>query len=763
MACLRANFEDGIVLDGRYRTVAPLNHGSFGMVFKAKHIETGQDVAIKCLTKKAAADELGYDFATDDGSEESGLHRHLGSHPNIVNLVETFETESHVYLVLEFCPRGDLYEAIRMGQGPLETEHVRNFMMELVDAIEFIHSKGVYHRDIKPENIFLSQTGSMKLGDFGLATTDDWSYEMTVGSDRYMSPEQYDSAGNGYSPAQADIWAVGICLLNILFSRNPFTTPTEADPIFLDFSRDKQCLFDVFPDMSQDTYDVIVECMSMDPTKRSLTGVREALRRVVSFTILEETLDDFCTVDGPVITSANREPLRTPSLQSPLVENGAAFPWAKALQTAPQAIRQLSVIPDNEIYTEDLFSKSEATTADWCSNMTGQTPSMASVMDSSFADSMNSLAISNAMAIPQAKTKVSPMAGSLPIAMPRPRIAPSMSLVFGRKEAVSKSWSDMWDEEEEEEEERQRQLESLKNFNTRDWNQQESNAAAVVDDVKPVLEKVSSKLTLLAEDDNTPRVGLSPATKTLSIATPTLAEKQELPALDDLGELDDDLLFTSDPASDDEKPTPAREHERRDLDNFFGRKEPRQARSQHQPIHLSVRLANPDSVSHSPLSSASKSPSSMDKWKALGERRRACTGGSVNMETSKSHEEQLRTSEHPFGRPIGSSFNSASPYGYGGHGINLGASPQHMHTSYNQHYNHHPTTITTPSPKPHSHYLISSHNSGNNSPAKLATGKDTSRSRSKENKDRPVAKSQSRGWNWNWRRDRSAVGWVGGW
>jgi len=74
----------------------------------------------------------------------------------------------------------------------------------------------------------------MKIGDFGLATTDKWSFESTVGSDRYMSPEQYDSAGAGYSPAQADIWAIGVCLLNILFSRNPFTTPTESDPLFLD-------------------------------------------------------------------------------------------------------------------------------------------------------------------------------------------------------------------------------------------------------------------------------------------------------------------------------------------------------------------------------------------------------------------------------------------------------------------------------------------------------------------------------------------------
>lgn len=190
MECLRNNFQDGVVLGGRYQTISPLNHGSFGMVFMARDLRTSETVAIKCLTKRSAANEAGIDFAIDDKSEELFCHRRLGSHPNIVNLIDSFETDAHVYLVLEFCSRGDLYEAIRTGYGPLETEHVRRFMLELVDAVSYMHSKGIYHRDIKPENIFLTESGAMKLGDFGLASTDKWSYESTVGSDRYMAPER---------------------------------------------------------------------------------------------------------------------------------------------------------------------------------------------------------------------------------------------------------------------------------------------------------------------------------------------------------------------------------------------------------------------------------------------------------------------------------------------------------------------------------------------------------------------------------------------
>lgn len=563
MECLRDEFTGGAVLGGRYQTVSPLNHGSFGMVFKAQDLVTREYVAIKCLTKKAAADEAGFDYAVDDKSEELVLHRRLGRHPNIVSLLDSFETDAHVYIVLEYCHQGDLYEAIRVDQGPLETEHVRRFMLELVDAVAYSHAKGIYHRDIKPENIFLSKDGSMKLGDFGLATTDKWTYETSVGSDRYMSPEQYDSAGAGYSPAQADIWAIGICLLNILFSRNPFTAPTEADPLFLDFSRDKQSLFDVFPSMSQDTYEVIVECMSMDPRKRSLVGARRALNRVVSFTTLEEDDDEFCSAQRDTMVTANREPLRTPSIQSPQVDNGA-FPWAKALHTSSlaQPIRQLSVIPDNESYTEDLFSKSAATT-DWFS---AQTPSTVSIMDASLPASMQSLRINRPNKLKPA-AEVSPMAGSLPISMSRPRNIPSMASVFGGKDTVSKSWSDLWEEEEEEhqQQERERQLEALKKMNSRTWSH-------------------DSKAD---DDDDTPRRGLSPVVKSSAINA-----KPQVPSIEDVIDMDGDLP-----------------------DGFFF--EDVTAVKHHEL--------------HPPRPSPSPHKDVLDKWAKLGDRRRAFTGHQESM------------------------------------------------------------------------------------------------------------------------------------
>jgi serine/threonine protein kinase len=444
---MRNNFYEGALLDGRYKTVCPLNHGSFGMVFKAQDITTGELVALKCLTKSSAVASGAPAFAVDERSEELVIHSIVGNHPNIVNLLHNFETEHHIYLVLEFCPNGDLYEAIRAGRGPGQTEHVRDNLLQLIDAVEFMHSKGVYHRDIKPENTFLSHSGDMKLGDFGLATMDQISFEAAVGSDRYMAPEQMEPSDIGYAPAKADIWAVGICLLNILFSRNPFATPTMSDPLFSDFATDRQTLFDVFPNMSQDTFDVLVHCLALDPENRSLSAAREAVVKAVSFTTDDESLDDFCPVTAPVVTpSANREPLRTPSISSPQVDQTGAFPWAKALaMTSPH--RQLSVIHDTEL-SDELFPEDNQHAKGWeVKPVNPDNASLVSFVDSGLGLSFNS----NNLSIDPIKfnrSKPVPISGSLPATMAKP--FSSMAAIFGKKrEFESKSWSDLWDEDEE--------------------------------------------------------------------------------------------------------------------------------------------------------------------------------------------------------------------------------------------------------------------------------------------------------------------------
>jgi serine/threonine protein kinase len=426
MACMRDGFISGALLDGRFRTISPLNHGSFGLVFKAFDTWTGDHVALKCITKSSASGHYNQDLAVDDRSEELAIHRRIGSHDNIVNLLHHFETEHHIYLVLEFCPNGDLYEAIRLERGPGQTEHVRECMLQLVSAVEHMHSLGLYHRDIKPENIFLSSNGEIKLGDFGLATMDTWSFESAVGSDRYMAPEQFDPQNIGYSPAKADVWALGICLLNILFSKNPFAQPSPSDRLFADFANDRQTLFDVFPSMSQDTFEVLMHSLAIDPNKRSLAAVKNALKRVVAFTTDDESLDEFCAEESVAkVTTTAREPLRTPSLSSAQFDENGAFMWAKNLPMSPP-VRQLSAIPDE--YSEDLFPSSEERSShDWFS-MKPDNESVVSFVDSGLGVSLKSTNLKSDAAN-AGRSKPMALSGSLPATLARP--IPSLSAIFG--------------------------------------------------------------------------------------------------------------------------------------------------------------------------------------------------------------------------------------------------------------------------------------------------------------------------------------------
>lgn len=500
MECMKDVFRKDEILDGRFRTIAPLNHGSFGMVFLAQDLTTQQEVAIKCLTKPSVPGQNGPVPSFDEAIEELTCHAILKHHDHLVNLIHHFETESHTYLVLEYCSQGDLYEAIRLDRGPLQTEHVRRFMLQLISAVQHMHDNGLYHRDIKPENIFLAHDGSMKLGDFGLATRALYSHEACVGSDRYMAPEQYDPAATGYSPAKADIWSIGICLLNVLFARNPFVTPTESDILFADYRRDRQSLFDIFPSMSQDTFEILSCAMTLDPSKRDLGALKQAVLRAVTFTTDDEAFDDFCAEERDIVrASANREPLRTPSIQSPHMDSDT-FPWAKALHSSPnKKHQQLASIPD--MYDEDLFEseKSVKLGESWYS---GHTPSLASVLDSAYG-SLKSMAIKRSSKHNPPRPDPVPIPNSLPTRPSRP--IPTMSSVFGKHhDTVAKSWSDMF-EEDEEESEREAELERRREKNSRSFSHDSHRQIPVP---AGILTESKSRSSSNARRSRTPRPAL---------------------------------------------------------------------------------------------------------------------------------------------------------------------------------------------------------------------------------------------------------------
>lgn len=175
----------GWLLANRLELTRVLGVGAYGVVYTAVDIHTNVMYAVKALNK-SGLDPRQLKFQ----QREIKLHHLASQHPNVVSLVRIMDSVDCTYVVIEFCPEGDLFSSITekghfVGNDPL----VKCVFLQILDAVHFCHSLGIYHRDLKPENILVTDQGlTVKLADFGLATTDPITSDFGCGSTFYMSP-----------------------------------------------------------------------------------------------------------------------------------------------------------------------------------------------------------------------------------------------------------------------------------------------------------------------------------------------------------------------------------------------------------------------------------------------------------------------------------------------------------------------------------------------------------------------------------------------
>ncbi|KXN83358.1 Serine/threonine-protein kinase hal4 [Leucoagaricus sp. SymC.cos] len=147
-------------------------------------------------------------------------------HTNVVETVDLVQDENlHWCEVMEFCPGGDLYAAIK--KGGMSPSEVECCFKQMLSGVAYLHSQGVAHRDIKPENLFFDLNGNLKIGDYGASTVYRLPWEATVhmstglcGSEPYIAPEQF--LGKPYDARLVDIWACGIVYYCLHFSELPW-------------------------------------------------------------------------------------------------------------------------------------------------------------------------------------------------------------------------------------------------------------------------------------------------------------------------------------------------------------------------------------------------------------------------------------------------------------------------------------------------------------------------------------------------------------
>ncbi|KAF8907655.1 kinase-like domain-containing protein, partial [Gymnopilus junonius] len=158
-------------------------------------------------------------------------------HPNIVETVDLVQDENqHWCEVMEFCPGGDLYAAIK--KGGMSPSEVECCFKQILNGVSYLHSQGVAHRDIKPENLFFDIKGHLKIGDYGASTVYRLPWESTVhmstglcGSEPYIAPEQF--LNKPYDARLVDIWACGIVYYCLHFQELPWrAAQSGSDPLY---------------------------------------------------------------------------------------------------------------------------------------------------------------------------------------------------------------------------------------------------------------------------------------------------------------------------------------------------------------------------------------------------------------------------------------------------------------------------------------------------------------------------------------------------
>lgn len=188
------NFTGRLLDDGRYKLLQVLGTGAYGVVYHANDLKTASSagspvqVAIKILDKRHFTDAT-----AERVRREVVLHHLVNEHPNVVSMRRTFEDSLFVYIVLDYCPGGDLFTRIADDKMFFRNDDlVKSVFLKIVDAVAFCHEKRVYHRDLKPENILVSKDCSqVYVSDFGLCTTGLVSTTWGCGSGPYMSPGMF--------------------------------------------------------------------------------------------------------------------------------------------------------------------------------------------------------------------------------------------------------------------------------------------------------------------------------------------------------------------------------------------------------------------------------------------------------------------------------------------------------------------------------------------------------------------------------------------
>ncbi|MFT8705166.1 serine/threonine-protein kinase [Bifidobacterium aquikefiricola] len=215
---------EGQLIHRRYRLDQRLAQGGMGEVWKGYDIELGRTVAIKALRGDVVQEEAKLRRLRVEAHNSANL-----AHPNIAALFEYYEHDGIGFLIMEYVPSKSLAQ-IYQESGALDPTELLPILIQTARGLFVAHSHGVIHRDVKPANIMVSDSGEVKITDFGVSYSTNQAQitqdGMVVGTAQYISPEQ---AQGFQATARSDIYSLGVVAYEGLCGHRPFTGATPVD------------------------------------------------------------------------------------------------------------------------------------------------------------------------------------------------------------------------------------------------------------------------------------------------------------------------------------------------------------------------------------------------------------------------------------------------------------------------------------------------------------------------------------------------------
>lgn len=219
-------------IEDLYDIIVPLGSGSYGEVFKARNRSTGEIVALKKI-RSILQDE---GFPRQALREICTLQSLEKQNKNIVSLLDVITSKKSVYLIFDYY-EFDLHSLLTSSSVPkLTVPQVKCYMIQLMNALNIVHSHGIIHRDLKPANILLSSNNLLKLADFGLSrsfNSDNRPLTTRVMTQRYKPPELL--LGSTHYGPEVDIWSLGCTFYEMMAGKPLFYGETETEQLTLTF------------------------------------------------------------------------------------------------------------------------------------------------------------------------------------------------------------------------------------------------------------------------------------------------------------------------------------------------------------------------------------------------------------------------------------------------------------------------------------------------------------------------------------------------